>query len=644
MRKAKSYLAMCRLDEALERIARAMADLPPAGEEELPTARALGRITARPVMAARSNPAFRVAAMDGYAVRSDAVAGASEVRPVDQELGRQAFPVDTGDPLPEGCDAVVMVEDVWPAEREGWIRIPVPVARWQHVRQVGEDVVEGEMVLPSGVVLEPRHLAAALAAGCGRVWVRRRPRVAILPTGDELVDPVGPIEPGQVPEFNSVLVGGLVESWGGEALVLPAVPDDETALRDALQEALGAADLVVVLAGSSAGRGDLTVGVLDAMGTLLFHGVNMMPGKPTCAAVVGRRLVLGLPGYPVSAAVAAEAFLKEALRWLLRRPAATRRTAPAVLARKTSSKAGHREIVRVRAAKVGDRVVAVPLSRGAGVIASLASCDGLVVFGEWEEGAEAGSRVQVELLGDPWELEHRLLHVGSHDPSLDHLAELARRQWPGWDLASVSVGSTAGLVALSRSFCHAAGVHLLDPESGRYNETAVRRFLPGRRVALVRLGVREQGLYVAPGNPKGIQGIGELARGDIQFVNRQPGSGTRILLDVLLAREGVTPDSVPGYETAETTHTAVAEAVRSGRADAGLGVRLPAKALGLDFVPLAEEPYELALLAETLECEVVARFLEVLRSDEARSVLESLPGYRPEGMGQVRVLDPEARP
>jgi len=633
MAKRKAYLDMTTVAEALERLWSALGD-GRSGEERVSVTEALGRVTSRPVLAATSSPSYRAAAMDGFAVRAADTDGASELRPVTLRVGEQAIDVDTGDVVPDGFDAVIMAEDVWPGDDDTTVVASAPVSRWQHVRQVGEDVVQGEMVLSSALRLEPRHLAVALAAGHLDLWVRVHPCLGIIPTGDELVQPGPNVRPGEVAEFNSKMLAAMLEQWGGRPVVYASVPDDRGRIQAAVERALAECDAALVLAGSSAGREDYTASVLSTLGKLLVHGVNIMPGKPTALAVVAGKPVFGIPGYPVSASVSADTFVGPWIAKRLGLAASKRPKLTARLARKVPSKAGHREVVRVVAAQVGQDIVALPLARGAGVISSLSRATGLVTFDEHDEGAPAGESVVVELLVTRDQVARTLLHVGSHDLALDLVAELLRRLHPGWDMVSASVGSMAGLAALAGHSAHLAGTHLLDAPTGTYNVAALRRVLPDRPTLLVRLALREQGLYLPKKNPKRIGSIADLARDDVTIANRQPGSGTRVLLDHLLAGEHIDPASVAGYDRIESTHSASAEAVRSGAVDTALGIRLAATALGLDFVPLAEEPYELAIPLDLLDDPAVTRFLTALRHKDLRGQLDRLDGYRPERTGE----------
>ncbi len=600
---------------------------------ELPLEQALGRVTAAPVWALRSSPAYDAAAMDGIAVRAADTVGATETAA--RPLPHFAV-VDTGDPLPEGFDAVVMREQLhWAG---GVPEVRAAAAPWQHVRTIGEDVSATELLLPEGHRLRPVDLAAAAAAGHTALAVRRAPRVLVIPTGDE-VRPLGGAEPapGELVDTNSLMLSAQAREAGCEAETVPIVTDDAALIAAAVREAAGRADLVIVIAGSSAGRDDYTAAVVEQAGTLLVHGVAVKPGHPVVLGVVGATPVLGAPGYPVSAALTFELFALPLLAALEGTAAVARPRAKARLARRLASSLGSDDWVRVRLGRVGGGLVAAPLPRGAGVLTSLVRADGLLIVPAALEGHDAGEEVEVRLLRDLDAVERTIVAIGSHDPVLDLAASLLRARDPAQTLVSGPVGSLGGLVALRDGLCHLAGCHLLDPESGEYTLPWIRRVLPGREVDVVRLVHREQGLIVAPGNPHGIEGLGDLAR--VRYVNRQRGAGTRVLLDHELARCGIEPGAVDGYEREEPTHLAVAAAVAAGRADAGLGVMAAARAFGLGFVPVAREPFDLVMAPGE---PAAAPLLELLGDAEFRAQVEALGGYSTEEMGRVVGAPPPA--
>ncbi len=598
----------------------------------LPLAEAVGRVTAEPVWATRSSPSFDASAMDGIAVRAADTVGASESTPVYLDAGAYVV-LDTGDPLPEGFDAVVMRENVhYDDGRRAELR--AAVAPYQHVRSIGEDVSATELLLPEGHRLRPVDVASAAASGATKLLVRRRPRVAVIPTGDE-IRPLGTdLAPGEILDTNSLMLAAQAEVAGAEAWRSEIVPDDPDRIAATVREAAARADLVIVVAGSSAGRDDHTAAIVERLGTLAVHGVAVRPGHPVVLGAVDATPVLGAPGYPVSAALTFDIFAAPLLAALEGAAPAERPRARARVARKLASTMGMDDWVRVRLGRVGGALVATPLPRGAGVLTSLVRADGLLVVPAGLEGHHAGEDVEVALLRGVGEIDRTIVVVGSHDLVLDLAASELRAADPGVTLASSNVGSLGGLVALRDGLCHIAGSHLLDPATGEYTLPYVDRVLGGRDVAVVRLVHREQGLIVAPGNPLGLTGIDDLARDGLRYVNRQRGAGTRVLLDHELARRGTAPDAIAGYAREEHTHLAVAAAVAAGRADAGLGVMAAARAFGLDFVPVTREPYDLVLAAETLEDPVTAPLWALLESAGFREAVEALGGYGTDEMGR----------
>jgi putative molybdopterin biosynthesis protein len=611
----------------------------------LPLDKAVGRVTAEPVWATRSSPPFDAAAMDGIAVHSGDTVGASETSPVLLEAGSFEI-VDTGDPVPGDFDAVVMREDVH--EVDGGVQLQAAAAPFQHVRSIGEDVSAAELLLPAGHRLRPVDVAAAGAAGATELVVRRRPVVTVIPTGDE-IRPVGTaLGDGELPDTNSVMLATQAEAAGCEAHRFEITADVPEQIAEAVRAAAARSDLVIVIAGSSAGRDDHTAEVVASVGTLAVHGVAVRPGHPVVLGVVhadaeasdGARdaaratPVLGAPGYPVSAALTFDIFAAPLLARLEGAPPPEAPVAQARLARKLASTMGMDDWVRVRLGRVGGRLVATPLPRGAGVLTSLVRADGLLVVPAALEGHHAGEDVTVRLLRGVGEIDRTIVATGSHDLVLDLAASALRDRDPRVTLASSNVGSLGGLTALRDGLCHVAGSHLLDPATGEYTLPYLERLLPGRDVAVVRLVHRDQGLIVAPGNPTGATGIEDVARRGLRYVNRQRGAGTRMLLDHELARQGIEPDAIDGYRREEHTHLAVAAAVAAGRADCGLGVLAAARAFGLDFVPMAKEPYDLVLLKDSIEDQLLAPLWALLDSADFRRHVEELGGYDTSEMGR----------
>jgi putative molybdopterin biosynthesis protein len=596
--------------------------------EEVAVADAVGRVTAEAVWAALSSPAYDAAAMDGIAVRAADTAGASETTPV---LLEHFVLVDTGDAIPDGFDAVVMREHVH--HMGGRAELRAAATPYQHVRTIGEDVAATELLLPEAQRLGPVEAAAAAAAGLERLRVRARPVVTVIPTGDE-VRPVGTaVGPGEVLDTNSLMLAAQAREAGCLAETTAIEPDDPDKIAAAVRAAAVRSDLVIVVAGSSAGRDDYTAAVVERLGTLAVHGVAVKPGHPVVLGAVDPTPVIGAPGFPVSAALTFEIFALPLLAALQGLAPRERPRVRARLSRKLASTMGMDDWVRVRLGRVGGRLVAAPLSRGAGMLTSLVRADGLLVVPAALEGHHAGAEVEVALLRERGAVEGTIVAVGSHDLVLDLAASELRAAHPHVTLASTNVGSLGGLVALRDGLCHTAGSHLLDPDTGTYTLPWVERVLGDRPVAVVRLVHREQGLILAPGNPLNLRGIEDLARPGLRYVNRQRGAGTRVLLDHELGRRGIAPEAVGGYAREEHTHLAVAAAVAAGRADCGLGVLAAARAFGLGFVPVTREPYDLVMAAETVDDPVLAPLWELLSSRAFLERVEALGGYSTEESG-----------
>ncbi len=619
--------------------------------EEIPlNEQAVGRVLSDPIWARISSPHYHASAMDGFAVRADDTGGAMPTAPVKLSLGSQAAYVDTGDPLPEWADAVVPIENTEPLDDSGkpaadvrhpaaiYIRAALPP--WQHVRPMGEDIVATQLVLPSGHVLRPVDLGAIAACGHDRLRVTRRPRVAIIPTGTELV-PIGQaVHPGDIIEYNSLVIAAQVNGWGGIAERCPITPDDFEQIQRTVQSAAARSDLVLINAGSSAGSEDFTARVVESLGKVLVHGVAVRPGHPVILGMLfpegaGKSAVpvIGIPGYPVSAALTGEIFVQPLLELWQGKKSIEPPVVRAALTRKVTSPAGDDDYLRMVVGRVDDRLLAAPLSRGAGVITSLVRADGITILPRGSQGLPAGAEVSVRLYRPAQDLERTIFAIGSHDLIMDLLAQFMEKR--GRRLVSVNVGSQGGLVALRRGEAHLAGSHLLDPLSGDFNIPYIRQYLPGIEVRLVALVERQQGLMLPRGNPKHLYSLEDLVKPGVVFVNRQRGAGTRILLDYQLEKSGIHPEQIKGYAQEEYTHLAVAAAVASGRSDCGLGIAAAAQALELDFVHLFSERYDLVVPEKHAASELLEPLWKTLDDPEFRQAVAAMPGYDLSLMGQL---------
>ena len=508
--KRNIYLKKITLEEA-KALSSSLANLIELGCETIPVVQAAGRVTAEPVFAKVSSPPFHCAAMDGIAVKAETTYGAGEDSPKTLRLGKEAFFVNTGNPIPQGMDAVVMIEEVHLLDSQK-VEIRGGTFPWQHVRSMGEDMIATEMVLPANHRVTPYDLGALLASGNREILVRNRPRVGILPTGSELLEPDQVLVTESKPlsgiiESNSYVLSGLIIEDGGIPARRSILKDDRVRIREALLSASGETDVILVIAGSSAGSEDYTRSVLEESGEVLAHGVSMMPGKPTLLGRIKNRPVIGIPGYPVSAIIAYEELVRPILYQALGLTEPQRPRIGAFSTRKIPSKLGTEEFLRVKVGKVGDRFFASPLPRGSGVITSLTKADGIIRIPTLSEGLDEREAVTVELLRPIEEILNTVVMVGSHDLTLDLLANLLGRSHPPVYFSSHPVGSLGGVLAIRNGVCHLAGMHLLDPETGEYNFPVIRQYLKGIDVRVIHLVFREQGLIVRKGNPKGITGL-----------------------------------------------------------------------------------------------------------------------------------------
>ncbi len=615
---------------------------------------ATGRTLAETCWAKISSPHYHASAMDGFAVTAESVKEASPSKPVRLPYGDSVVYVDTGDPIPDWADAVIPIEDVEPVGINGlppvnprkprMICVRASVAPWSHIRPMGEDMVATQLVLAKGQVLNPYDLGALAASGNSHVQVVRKPKVGIIPTGSELVLPSDQAGRGEIIEFNSIMLASQIIQWGGEAQRHPIVRDDLPSLCEAVQQLANENDLVLLNAGSSAGAEDYSSQVIAELGTVLVHGIAIRPGHPVILGIVrrsdqsetepGREIpIVGVPGYPVSAALTGELIVQPLIaRWLGRNPL-EKEEIEAILTRKVTSPAGDDDYLRVVAGRVGGKMLAAPLPRGAGVISSLSKADGLLKIPAGIQGLEAGETVRVNLYRTRTELERTIFMIGSHDMTLDLLAQALGNKKRR--LVSSNVGSLGGMIALRRGEAHLAGSHLLDPETGEFNIRYLNEYLPGIRVKLINWAGRSQGLLLRKGNPKNISGIEDLIRKELVFINRQRGSGTRVLLDYHLKKLGIDGVSIRGYSQEEYTHLGVAVAVLSGRADCGLGVAAAATALDLEFLPLFTERYDLIIPEEHAASTLLSPLFELMNEERFVQTVARMPGYDVSSMGKL---------
>ncbi len=645
------YLEMHDLEGAQKAMFEAFTDIGKRLDaQEAQSPDAVGRILAQPVFANLSSPAFHAAAMDGIAVRAETTYGASESRPKTLSIGTDAVFINTGHIMPDGYNAVIMIEHIVEVDEKS-LEIEAPVFPWQNVRRMGEDIVATELLFPRHHEITPYCLGALLAGGIDRVNVLEKPKILILPTGNELLPLSGlskdALSRGCVVESNSHVLGKMAEQAGAEVTYHDIIADDTERIRETLNrhaapdDAKDGFDMILLLGGSSAGSEDYARKVISRLGEVLVHGVTIMPGKPTIIGKIpggsGKKHavpVFGVPGYPVSAIICFEQFIAPLLYAMQNRRMPPEKKIRVLPTKKLASRLGMEEFLRVKLGRVEDRIVATPLPRGAGTITSITEADGVIRVPADIEGIRENEAVTARLLRDEAAIDDTIVAVGSHDNTIDILSDMMKAESHRYTLSSSHVGSMGGLAAVRKNLCHIAGTHLLDTADGSYNISYIKQYIPDTPVRLIHLVRREQGLMVAPGNPKQIQGIRDLTRKDVAFINRQAGSGTRILLDYHMARESIDPGDMTGYENEEFTHMAVAVAVLGQTADAGLGIYAAAKALGLDFIPVATESYDLVIPEKFVDTPQIKLLLAVIRSAVFQARVEALGGYHTQDTGK----------
>lgn len=627
--KRNIYIDNIDVDQAKEKYYEKLNITP--SWEEIDVLDSLHRVTYEAVYALVSSPNYNAAAMDGIAVKASATKGATETNPLVLEEGKDFIYINTGNPIEEPYDAVIMIEDVIEIG-DGKVQILKAAYPWQHVRPIGEDIVATEMILPSRHKIRPIDVGALISGGIEKVKVYKKPKVGIIPTGSEIIEDVSQLQVGKIIDSNSRVFEGLVLENGGIPNRYGPVEDDYDKLKEAILKGVEENDLLIIGAGSSAGSKDYTASIIRELGEVVVHGVAMKPGKPTILGIIDGKPVVGIPGYPVSAYLVFETFVIPLILKYIGLEEEKEVFQQAIISKKITSSLKNRELIRVNLGYVNDKLIATPLSSGAGVTMSLVKADGIAIIPQSLEGVDAGSPVNVRILKPLNKIKETLVSVGSHDIIMDILADMMQ-------LTSGHVGSMGGILAMKRGECHIAPIHLLDMDTGEYNIPYVKRYFKGQKMALIKGVRRHQGFIVEKGNPKGIKDFSDLVRDDVVYVNRQRGAGTRILLDYHLNKENIEPADIKGYEREMTTHMAVASAVKTGSATTGLGIYSAAKALDLDFMEVAYEDYDFLVPFSLLEDARVKKFIQILKSDEFKRRVDELGGYGFEQTGEIVVIE-----
>jgi len=631
------------VEEALRLLEEKVGGIRPLEVIEVPLLEAQGKVLAEDVRAPIDYPPFDRSTVDGYAVRSVDVAGASEVTPISLRvtgkvsvgsapLGEvrpgEAYEIATGAMIPRGADAVVMEEHV--SRKGDLLTVYRSVAPSENISQAGSDVSAGDVVLRAGTLLTAREIAVLAGLGVSRVRVYRPPRVSVFSTGVELTPPGAPLEPGHLYDVDGYVVTASLRELGVNAEFLGILPDNYEVMLNSVAKALEESDIVITTGSTSAGYGDMIYRVFRDLGAdVIVHGLKARPGKPTAIAVKGRKVLFGLPGFPLSAMMNLYTLVTPVvLRMMGLEPTREVVKVRARIPFRFQAGRGFTELIPVQLVQGMEGISAYPLMAGSGSIAGIGLSDGFIVAEESREYFDENEEVEVTLFSRSLRVPE-LNIIGSNCPGIEVVLRVA-----GLSRSSriISVGSMGGWLALRRGDADIAGTHLLDEKTLQYNVHMPKVVGLEGKVVIFRGYARRIGLLVRKGNPKRIRGFEDMLRDDVVIVNRNRGSGSRVLLDLRL-REllgGKRPeDSVKGYTYEVKTHTAVATAIIQGRADVGLSLEAVARVFDLDFIPVGEEIYDFAVRRERLEKPAVRKFLEALASREFAELLpKELPGYR----------------
>ncbi len=595
--------------------------------EKISVLDSVGRVTSKAIFAKYCSPSYAASAMDGIFIFSEKIKDANEVNPVYLKEDDFIY-VNTGNPLDLTMgDSVVMIEELIEVE-DGNFKVIKNAKPWQHIRPMGEDIVAGEMLIKSNHKILPQDLGALISGGIREIEVYKKPSVAIVPTGDEVIDIFKEeVKEKSVLDCNSYIFSAQIKEWGGVPTIQKRLKDDYDEMKVTLEKLSKEYDIVIINAGSSAGSKDYTKHVIEDLGEVIIHGVAIKPGKPTILGKVNEKPFIGIPGYPVSAFLSMDIFVKPLLENMTK-TFSEENYVEGNLGKSIVSSLKHKELVRVTLHKSENGYIVQPLARGAGITTSLSKADGILEIPREVEGISAGEIVKVRLLKSLKEIDDNLISIGSHDVVMDLIGDSVK-------LCSTHVGSFGGILAIKQGNAHIAPIHMLDEDTGEYNISFIKKYFPENEMTLVKGIERVQGLIVQKENPLGLKNIKDIFDKKIRFVNRQRGSGTRILLDHWIKKENLDFKNLQGYDYEVATHLDVAMAIKNGTAEAGLGIMEAAKIVGLDFIPLAKEEYDFLINPKMRDNKKIIEFIDFLRSDYFRNKIESLEGYSLSDPGKI---------
>lgn len=588
--------------------------------EKTKTKDSLGKITSKSIYANASSPSYNASAMDGVAVLASTTFEATESNPV--TITSNYFEIiNTGNVLPSEYDAVIMIEDI-EENNDGSITIIKSVSSFENVRPIGEDIVLGELVIPKYHKIKPIDISGLLSAQINKVDTVKLPKVLIIPTGDEIINDEQIIK-GKIVDSNSYYKQNRFLELGIKADVSEVQKDNYEVLRNFIVSKAKEYDLILIGAGSSAGTKDYAKSIIQENGKVYCHGINIKPGKPTIIGTINNTPVIGMPGYPVSTYMAFEEVVKPLIEMMTGIKKQENVVMKAKIVKKVYSSLKNHEFVRVRLGFVDEQLVAVPLDRKAGVTMSLIRADGILKIEKNNEGYEAGDFVDIKLIKNIAEIRNNLTIIGSHDIMFDVLESILIEE--GINVSSSHVGSYGGVKAISSGQCNISPVHMLS-DDGDYNTHLIDKYLD-KSFKLIKGVSRKQGFYVKKGNPKNIKSIKDLLKPGINFVNRQRGSGTRILFDKLLKDNLIDPFQVNGYLYELPSHLLVAESVKDERFDVGLGIESVANMFQLEFIEIGFENYDFIVNDSFIKNPMYTKFIDAIRSKEFEMKLLEIGGY-----------------
>lgn len=624
--KRSIYLQIIPIPEAHKIIESLPLKTPPI--QYIPTQESTGYVLAETLYAVCSSPNHNSAAMDGIAVRAEDTYSAREDNPLILEEGKDFLYINTGNTLPEGYNAVIMIEYVIKNTKTS-VRIESPAYKWQHVRKIGEDIIATQLILPKHHVITPHDIGYILTAGIFEIPVYAHTRVCIIPTGDELSAIENRMIPkiGHVIESNSHMLKALLSHFTTAITIIPRVKDSQEDIIKALEQAIhDGYSLILLCAGSSAGSKDFAKYAIESIGEILFHGIKAMPGKPSMLGIANSIPIVGIPGYPGSTAVCFETIITPLLEKITYKSAKKKEIIQANLVQDVPSKLGIQEFIKVRLGNVNKRYIAIPLPKATGSTSTLSLAEGICTIPAHKEGLSSNELIDIELYIPKQQIEHAIVCIGSHDDSLDIIDALLHEHTP-FRLRTVHTGSMGGIYALKNNSTHCAGMHLLHKESKEFTIPYLEKYLPEQPFILYTLAMRQQCIYVQKGNPKNIQSLFDIVEKEASFINRQYGSGTRVLFDSLLESQGILPNQIQGYYTEEYSHLATALHVASGHADCAIGIYSAGKSLDLECIPLTEERYELVIPKEYQDLDSIQALYECINSSRYTDALATLGGY-----------------